>query len=102
MAENSSFGSLSQFSTASGADGFKEDPFKSKDPFSNTNDGTADPFQGDDPFKNTATDDPFKGSKYCALFKCFIKCASCEYLSIYMQVMPIVSMYFPICDNLFP
>ena len=54
--------SLSNFS-GSGAEDFKEDPFKGKDPFSN-NQPEVDPFQNEDPFKNAGTpDDPFKGSE---------------------------------------
>ncbi|GAB6028886.1 Epidermal growth factor receptor substrate 15-like 1 [Chamberlinius hualienensis] len=44
----------SGFSMASS--GFEDDPFKDKDPFTETNGFTVDPFVGYDPFK----DDPFK------------------------------------------
>ena len=63
----SSFGSMSGISGV--ADDFqKDDPFKSSDPFANTN-GVADPF-AEDPFKKS--DDPFGGSK-CHFIHCICK-----------------------------
>ncbi|GAB1602230.1 epidermal growth factor receptor substrate 15-like 1 isoform X2 [Argonauta hians] len=57
--------SVGAFSHGSSLDDFRDDPFKSKDPFSNP---TADPFQNEDPFKGSdpfnqdpfASEDPFK------------------------------------------
>ncbi|XP_036369569.1 epidermal growth factor receptor substrate 15-like 1 isoform X3 [Octopus sinensis] len=57
--------SIGAFSHGSSMDDFRDDPFKSKDPFSNT---APDPFQNEDPFKGSdpfnqdpfASDDPFK------------------------------------------
>ncbi|RUS84239.1 hypothetical protein EGW08_007991 [Elysia chlorotica] len=53
---------VSSFSVGSNMDDFKEDPFKSKDPFGGVNaiaTSQADPFQNDDPFRDS---DPFKSS----------------------------------------
>lgn len=47
-------------------DDFQEDPFKSKDPFSNT---APDPFQNDDPFKGSEYGTSLsKGSFFSFLF----------------------------------
>ena len=63
QAGSSPISNTSGFSSVSGVD---DDPFKSKDPFANTNgDSTtapADPFAGEDPFRNVGPEDPFKGS----------------------------------------
>lgn len=52
---------LSGYSVGSGLDDFKDDPFKSKDPFGGGGAAQADPFQSDDPFKGN---DPFKGEGF--------------------------------------
>ena len=57
--QGSPVSTISNFSTGSLADDFKDDPFKSKDPFGGGG-GTAQA----DPFSN---EDPFKSSK-CGLF----------------------------------
>ncbi|CAN8004596.1 unnamed protein product, partial [Ixodes hexagonus] len=55
-------------------DEIKEDPFKSKDPFSDMNGFMGDPFAGEDPFqaadpfKSTAADDPFAGDPFKSAF----------------------------------
>ena len=54
--QGSPVSTISNFSTGSLADDFKDDPFKSKDPFGGGG-GTAQA----DPFSN---EDPFKSSKY--------------------------------------
>ncbi|XP_013381272.1 epidermal growth factor receptor substrate 15-like 1 isoform X3 [Lingula anatina] len=65
---SSPMSSLSGFSTDTGIEDFKEDPFKNHDPFGKdssdpfTSGNSGDPFQNEDPFKNTQSEDPFKGS----------------------------------------
>jgi len=47
---------ICSFSTGSAVDDFKEDPFKSKDPFGGTDSVAviqADPFQSEDPFQGS-------------------------------------------------
>lgn len=57
-AGSSPVSSVGAFSVTEGIDDFKDDLFKSKDPFSGVNGFTTDPFGGEDPFKS----DPFKGN----------------------------------------
>ncbi len=57
---------VSTFSSMSGAEDGKDDPFSGRDPFAATN-GDRDPF-GEDPFKGGGMDDPFNGSEYTMVY----------------------------------
>ena len=70
----------------------KDDPFKGKDPFANTNGETSDPFQDEDPFKNAGpADDPFKGSEYS--FTVFM----CHCISHCRPCLPVTPARLRIC-----
>ncbi|KAG0432156.1 hypothetical protein HPB47_021100 [Ixodes persulcatus] len=85
----------------------KDDPFKSKDPFSDMNGFMGDPFAGEDPFKaadpfkSGAVDDPFAGDPFKSAFGSEPKAAKAMSATICAEAAAIVKDVYKELDPTF-